>query len=87
MIKVNATLQERFSVVVVYRLKNGHKQAFLELALDHAVSTLRDNEECLQYDVVVMTDDCVFFMKYTYVKRHTVGTFEVPNSPPFEKLD
>ena len=47
----------KVSLIVEYHLKPGQREAFEKIIRDHATGTLKEEEGCLQFDVLMAADD------------------------------
>jgi quinol monooxygenase YgiN len=69
--KPAASADDRFAVFVVYQLRKEAGSTFLRLATAHAARTLREDRDCLQYDVIVSDGDRILFYEvYTSAAAH-----------------
>lgn len=61
-----AAAERRVSVLVTYELWSQRVDEFLQLAWVHAARTLKQEPDCLQYDVVLVSESLVaFYEQYT----------------------
>jgi autoinducer 2-degrading protein len=58
----------KFVVVVLFKVKPGHLEEINSLMMDNATASVRDEENCYQFDVVRRQDDENAFIFYETYK-------------------